>query len=506
MVTVIYHQWRLKNSIFPAAYIFLNQIFTTFAIEIKGKYETMLVGCDVKDNKLIISYYNKRGIIDYKTISIPEEERYKWIPSMSETQFRTWDESYIQKVPALRYPRFRMEEMMIKLLKGRDRNEVFEYNKPIVAYLDIENYVDTKTNKCTKPELAEFPINLISTLIGNTVYVYTILPRLSDEQLAQMRTDLNQRFKDYVMVTDYNIVYKWFPTEALLLDTISHDLIPRIGFLTGWNVIEYDWQYIHNRCEKLGINFLQYCPIKETTGRFDLPIHMGVIDYIEAIKAFRPIKDLANTKLETVAKKTINIGKLENPYNSFSEYINDTYRFTLYNIIDVATIQQIEKKISMLELSFAVCNISQIEMSKIFSSVYMTEIFMCREFYNRGVCLPEVKKDNKKGPKYAGAYTECKRPGFFRYFMGLDFNSMYPNIGIEWNISPETYLGFADKADPAKLPSSFCKTAKNTLFDTTHMGVAPFLFKNYYDQRCDIQDEKRMYEKAIDEYEHKNKL
>lgn len=467
----------------------------------------MLVGCDANDGKMVISYYNKRGSIDYKTITIPEQEKYKWMPSTCKTDYVTWDNiSYIQKVPAYKYPRIRLEEMMTTLLKGRDREMVFEYNKPKVAYLDIENYVDTVTNKFTRPDLAEFPINLISTLIDDTVYVYTTLPRLTNEQIEQMRIDLNSRFAEYGMTTDYKIVYMWNANEKILLQSISHDLIPKIGFLTGWNVIEYDWQYINNRCKKLGINFLEYCPRKEVTGRYNMPVHMGVIDYIEAINAFNPIKGLENVKLETVGQKAIGIGKLENPYNSFGEFINDTYRFTLYNIIDVATIQQIEKKLKMLELSFAVCNISQIEMSKIFSSVYMTEIYMCREFLRRGIHLPDIKKDNKKGPKYAGAYTECKRPGFYKNVVGFDFNSMYPNIAIMFNISPETYLGYANLVDPAILPASFCRTAKNTLFDTTHMGVAPFIFKKYYDQRCDIQKEMRMYEKACYDFEHQGKV
>lgn len=461
----------------------------------------MLVGCDVKEGKIVISYYNKRGDIDFKTIAIPEQERYRWIQSTCQTEYKTWDKSYIQKAQAFKHSRFRLEEMMITLLKGREREQVFEYNKPKIAYLDIENYVDTKTNKFTRPDVAEFPINLISVLIGDTVHVYTILPRLSDEQLTQMRAELNNRFAENNIKTNYNIVYNWFPYEKMLLQALSHDLIPKIGFLTGWNVIEYDWQYINNRCKKLGINFLEYCSMKSTTGKLELPTHMGVIDYIDAIKSFNPIKGLANTKLETVAKESIGIGKLENPYSTFAEYINDTYKFTLYNIIDVASIQQIEEKLKMLELSFAVCNISQIEMSKIFSSVYMTEIYMCREFYNRGVCLPDVKKDNKKGIKYAGAYTECKRPGFFKFVVGFDFNSMYPNIAIEFNMSPETYLGYADQVNPSSLPTSFCKTAKNTIFDTTYMGVAPFIFKKYYDQRCNIQEEQSMYEKAISDFE-----
>jgi len=457
----------------------------------------MLVGCELNsDGKLVMSHYNEDGKLSLIKRSISDEDMFNWFISQTPTKNKTWNGEFISPIKTRKPSRFRMEELMLKYNRGSIKDTIHAFNKPKVAYLDIENYVNEK-NDFTKPEEALFPINIISILIGDDVYVLTTLPELSSSELEKMNNELNGYFKKYL--SKFNILYRFFNNEKQLLQFFAHQLLPKLPFITGWNVIEYDWQYIYNRCIKNEVDLFYKLPSTETTGQFKIPIHTGMIDYIDAMEAFTPYKDLENHKLATVAEKALGFSKLDNPYGSFSEFIKDTYRFILYNIIDSCLVRYIDEEINMLGSSFAIGKISELEISRIFSSVYMTEMFLCREFYNRGIYLPNIP--NRKKPKdfkYKGAFVKEPIPGFYRFITCFDFNSMYPNIAIQFNISPETYLGFWDKLDPSKLPDKFTKTIKGTVFDTTYQSSTGTVLINYYDQRKSIQKELGIKEK---EYE-----
>ena len=456
----------------------------------------MLVGSELsEDGKLVMSHYNSEGKLNLVKIPIREDDMFNWVVSETPTNLKTWDGNFIRPSKTRRPSRFRLEELMFKYSTQSVKNMVHEFNKPKVAYLDIENYVN-QNNDFTKAEDALYPINLISCLINNDVYILSTLPELSSDELSKMTNELNGIYKKFN--TNYKLLYKFFNSESNLLKFFSQQLLPKLGFITGWNVIEYDWQYISNRCEKNGVDLFEKLPSKNKVGAYRIPMHTGMIDYIESMKSFKPFKDLENHKLDTVSKRVLGIGKLENPYSSFFEFIKDTYKFTLYNIIDSCAIQLVDQNIGMLGSCFAIGKISELEITRIFSSVYMTEMFLCREFYKRGIFLPDVKRKKQYDFKYKGAFVKEPIPGFYEMVGGFDFNSMYPNIAIQHNISPETYLGFADKIDPSQLPDKFTKTIKGTLFDTSQISATSSVLINYYDQRKSIQDEKTKLEQIFE--------
>lgn len=444
----------------------------------------MLVGCEFNnEDKLVLSHYGKDGKLSIVEKRIREEDVFNWVSSDRQTPNITWDKTYIEKSKSRRLSRFRMEELMNTYLNKETKSAIHEFNKPKVAILDIEVYVN-KNNDFPSAELALFPINLITVLIDNTAYVLTTLPQMESDQISKMNNELNDYISSFGQ--KINILYQYFPNEKYLLECFCNNLLPKLPFITGWNVIKYDWLYIYNRCEKNKVVLTKRLPSQDL-GMGKIPIHTGMIDYIDAMKAFTPIKDLENHKLDTVAYRTLGVTKFENPYNSFYEFIQDTYKFTLYNIIDTVLIKLIDANLNMMGSSFAICNISELEVSKIFSSVYMTEIFLCREFYKKGIFLPNKKISGMKDFKYTGAYVKEPIPGFYELISCFDFNSMYPNIAVQFNISPETYLGFFDKINPANLPEKWTKTIKGTVFDTTYDSTTRILLTEKYNQRKVIQ-------------------
>ena len=61
---------------------------------------------------------------------------------------------------------------------------------------------------------------------------------------------------------------------------------------------------------------------------------------------------------------------------------------------------------------------------------------------------------------------------------------MYPNIQIQFNISPDTYLG---KKDKVKLKGSEIHTKNDTLFSSDTDSVARIILTRLYDERISTQ-------------------
>ncbi|MEM1516027.1 MAG: DNA polymerase II [Thermofilum sp.] len=66
------------------------------------------------------------------------------------------------------------------------------------------------------------------------------------------------------------------------------------------------------------------------------------------------------------------------------------------------------------------------------------EWFLIRQAFKRGELAPNSKE--RKEETYKGAIVLSPRPGIHRNIAVLDFSSMYPNIMIKYNISPDTYI------------------------------------------------------------------
>jgi len=73
------------------------------------------------------------------------------------------------------------------------------------------------------------------------------------------------------------------------------------------------------------------------------------------------------------------------------------------------------------------------------------EWFLIRQAYKHGELVPNSKE--RKEETYKGAIVLTPKPGIHRNVAVLDFSSMYPNIMIKYNISPDTYIPPGEVSD-----------------------------------------------------------
>ena len=80
--------------------------------------------------------------------------------------------------------------------------------------------------------------------------------------------------------------------------------------ITGWNFINFDWKYLVNRASKLAIDPAISSPVGELWGKENLPLHVGMMDYLELYRKWDRsdfIKE--NFTLDSTAEAVVGLKK-----------------------------------------------------------------------------------------------------------------------------------------------------------------------------------------------------
>lgn len=444
----------------------------------------MLLGIEYDDQikALVASYYNESHVVDYIAKSINSNELFNWRKAKMPTPHVAFNNNYVSKEFTSYISRFRIEELYLTYFNQNERDTINSFNLPQKYYLDIENHVPND-GSFTKPEQAKYPVNLITFVVEDNIIVLTTFPKFTADEMALTEKELYDhlgKFSD-----KFNIFYYHYETEKELLEKFFHEVLPKIPLMTGWNVIEYDWQYMFNRATQHQIPIVKKLPSKSLYGKFHIPIHMGIIDYIEAMGKFRPLKMVENLTLDYISGAVLGVKKLPNPYPSMYDFIKkDPRRFTLYNIIDTYLLKLIDNKLDLITASCMISKISETELNRIFGPVFMTELFLMRGYYKQGKHLYQRTRGYGVHKKYEGAFVFEPVPGYYENIVAFDFSSMYPHLQIQFNMSPDAYLGTLKEVDLGQLiKNQFVVTENDTVFDITFDSITKKLLQRLYGNR-----------------------
>jgi DNA polymerase elongation subunit (family B) len=105
------------------------------------------------------------------------------------------------------------------------------------------------------------------------------------------------------------------------------------------------------------------------------------------------------------------------------------------------------------------------------------------------------KRDIDDKATYAGAFVMKPVPGFYKYITLRDFASMYPKITIQFNMSPDVYMG---KIKPnVEIPNDVIFTKNDTLFSNKFDSVARTILTRMYNGRLDTKAEMKKLEEIL---------
>ena len=307
----------------------------------------------------------------------------------------------------------------------------------------------------------------------------------------------------------------------LLLNWLSwwHDPRWCPDVVTGWNTRLFDFPYLIRRVQNIigGDVYKKFSPwglVNERNivigGRENLAYEMvGVqqLDYYDLFKKFGySYGPQESYKLDHIAYVVLGENKLsyEEHGNLHTLYKEDFQKFIDYNIKDVQLVDRLEEKMGLITLALTMAYRAGVNYADTMGTTAIWDAIIYRRLSDKQVVVPNVKV--KKKTPYPGGYVKEPQTGVHDWVVSFDLNSLYPNIIVQYNMSPETLLPGKQLGvnvdnllnNQIDLDLDTPMAATGSQFTNKFQGIIPEIITAYYDERRVVKKEML---KAKQEYE-----
>ena len=405
----------------------------------------MLLDVEQRQKEIIVSYYNKEGNVAFKRYPIDqyknwyitqESDRYK------HSTLRNWDGRPIKEGPARQYNKFSLISFLDNLPQ-HDKDVIFEPTIPRTYFVDIETEI---VDGFPKPEEAKTRILAFSIVTPDRKVIVLGLEDMAQEKIQKIEEDTNEYFENFDQ--DWTFTYKKFDSEYDMVFTFVNRFLPKFPMMTGWNFINYDWQYIVNRCKRLQIDITEAAKTKALDKTDSRPLHMGILDYMQLYDKYdRSVKVKESNALDYVSGQVLKVNKIKYQGSLQDLYEQDFVKYIYYNVVDSVLVYYIDQRLKSMEVLLTLASITKMPLYKAASPVAVTEALIARKLAEQNKRVgSEQKEDSQKDGKYAGAYVKEPTVGFYQGVSAFDFASLYPSIMRQFNISPDAYKEIIPKS------------------------------------------------------------
>lgn len=320
-----------------------------------------------------------------------------------------------------------------------DSNIEFDFKNRRYWFLDIEVESNYGENRSIAEAVQEQIDPIISIVvydnIDNMYYQFVVSPDGKTEKYEKV--DPNHKL---IILKDEKTMLKTF---VKLLREKSPNII------SGWYSEQYDIPYLINRFNILFGEVPHFTLIPNvipSTKRvstkngyvfFNRVGGIETIDYMEIYKKFSlknpPSWSLDNVQeFEGIAGKTEQKGFL-NYRTNFEKFINYIYR-------DVEILQEIEAKTRLLKMVIGLQQLVKMPLNNILTNSKTVEQMIIQTLYPERKILISSIVDSPDYISYAGQIVLEPEDRTFNDVMVFDFQSLYPNSIITFNISPEVMV------------------------------------------------------------------
>ena len=251
---------------------------------------------------------------------------------------------------------------------------------------------------------------------------------------------IRDSFKDYYQ--DWEFSYYKFKDEYNMLYTFLHKFLPKFPMMTGWNFINYDWQYIVNRCKRLQIDLTEVAITGSLDKKDGRPLHMGILDYMQLYDKYdRSVAVKESNSLDFVSGAVLDVAKIKYTGGLQELYENNFVKYIYYNVVDSCLVYYIDEKLRSMEVLLTLATITRMPLYKAASPVAVTESLIARKLAtdNKKIAV-EWDRDTKKDTKYEGAFVKQPIVGYYSGVSAFDFASIYPSVMRQFNISPDSFI------------------------------------------------------------------
>jgi DNA polymerase elongation subunit (family B) len=308
-------------------------------------------------------------------------------------------------------------------------------------------------------------------------------------------------------------IYEKCESEAsLLMKFVDHWSRNQPDIVTGWNTRFFDIPYLVNRISKtIGADMAKKLSpwglIREgnatINGKKQQEYKLEGIEQLDYLEIFR--KFTYNTlgqqesyRLDHIGHVVLGEGKLsyEEHGSLYTLYKSDFQKFIDYNIKDVQLVEKLDEKLDLISLVLTMAYRGGVNYNDTLGTTNIWDTIIYRILNERKICPPP--RVEKPKTSYPGGYVKEPQVGSHDWVTSFDLNSLYPNIIVQYNMSPETVLdgfyndisvdGYLDGSVNVE-NSGFSVAPTGIKFSHEKEGVIPSVIRQYYDERKIIKKE-----------------
>ena len=243
-----------------------------------------------------------------------------------------------------------------------------------------------------------------------------------------------------------------FEREEDLLKTFL-DIIDEADILSGWNSEGFDIPYtvmriikVLSRDDTRKLCLWDQRPRERTFERygkeeitFDLigRVHM---DYLQLYRKYT-YEERHSYSLDAIGEYELEERKIAYEGTLDQLYNKDFPKFIDYNRQDTILLAKLDKKLKFLDLANELAHDNTVLLQTTMGAVAVTEQAIINEAHQRGLIVPNRKKDDQENTQAAGAYVAHPKKGIHEWIGAIDINSLYPSAIRSLNMAQESIIG-----------------------------------------------------------------
>ena len=289
--------------------------------------------------------------------------------------------------------------------------------------------------------------------------------------------------------------------------------------ITGWNIKFFDVPYLVNRLYRIGTPqaVKRLSPWKMVNDRnktimgrehqfYDL-IGIQQADYMELFKKFGYSYGTQESyALDHIAHTVLGERKLSYAeHGSLHElYKNDHQKFIDYNIRDVQVVERIDEKMGLIALVLTMTYRGGVNVSDTFGTTAIWDSIIYRKLSLDNIIVPPMQDHPKMS--YPGGYVKDPMVGSHDWVVSFDLASLYPNLIVQYNMSPETLMpgmidgGVERYLNGSPVNSEYSVAANGSQYRKDKQGILPKIIVDYYAERKAVKgkmiEAKKRFEKT----------
>lgn len=408
----------------------------------------------------------------------------------------------------------RFEYVYINDNFSNNLNDIVNLNNIKIVNFDIEVLVNNEG--FPDPSIAKQPITTITANVNEKYFLFgTGEYKPSSKNIIYIRCldekDLLCKFVNFIEKMDPDIY-------------------------TGWNIEFFDIPYLMNRMKNLDMmnEYNRMSPFgivysKKTNYKnkmvetYELK-GVSILDYLKLVSKFS-FRNFEDYKLNTIAYELLGEKKVDfSEYSNLDElYHSDFQKFCDYNIKDVELVKKLDEKQGFIFQILTMSYDAKVNYNDAFTTVLYWDVIIHNYLMKKNIVVTG-SKDKKERP-IVGGYVKDSIPGIYEWVCSFDVSSLYPHIMMQFNISPETYVGKISSIYDMEYPVDFflslesndekyknlqnglkskniCVTGLGTCFTNEKEGFLSELMQIYFDRRSKyrklLYEEMKLKEKEKD--------